>query len=163
MERLASVKETALVKLATQYRMHEDICYLCNLLVYKGALECANPSVAKSLLLLHGFPHQIPKPKSRLDSWHSNKQVEHASSWLEAVVDPTNVVIFGSTDDLYRSPQNRASSQNYQSSFESSNKHKTINTLEVGLVASCAQCFVACGLEPTDIGVICPYRAQVRS
>ena len=46
-------------------------------------------------------------------------------------------------------------------SLEDSDGRSTFNTQEVEAVAECCVAFLEAGLQPVDIGIISPYRAQV--
>jgi DNA replication ATP-dependent helicase Dna2 len=169
MKQLADTKPKGLVKLASQYRMHQDICDICNQLTYGGALSCADEFVASTLLQLRNFPDKLPKPTIRqrqpLRSLSGNTATPSSLDWLRGMVDPNNVVVFGNSDHIIASKTHSHSKMMPAQSAKNENgiynKGKTVNMIEVNLVACCVQAFISCGAAANDIGIICPYRAQV--
>ena len=146
LKRLADRYPESVAQLTLQYRMHEDICLLSNLLVYKGHLKCANDTVRSKKLALPQFPRSlrsIVKPDSP------------GLGWLLPLLNPNRPVVFANTDaiglNLETSGRGRGS-----------NGGGLVNDKEVDLARCIAQGLRVCGLNASSIGIISPYRAQVR-
>ena len=180
MKRLADAVPHSVSRLSLQYRMHKDICDLCNEIVYKGTLRCANDHISKALLKLENFPSGIPKPKSRFPLQphrSSTKPSCNDQEWLPRIVDPRYVVVFADTD-LISSESNSNGALNVGQAItdtgpafrdlEISSRMKTgeggiVNSTEVNLVRHTVNALVRCGLDASEIGVISPFRSQVSS
>jgi len=157
LKRLAEAHESSVAQLTFQYRMHEDICQLSNDIIYKGKLKCGNDAVRRRRLQLSGFPENIPS---------INQGGPTNSSWLHRVVDPDSPVIFVNTDKIGSAGTSDAIEQSIKPLERSSGggtRGCTVNDTEAGLVRDIVGGLVACGLDASSIGVICPFRAQVRT
>lgn len=154
LKRLAEKHPDSVVQLTYQYRMHEDICQLSNDIAYKGNLKCANGAVAKKKLTLHGYPENIPCTVNQ----------QNASAWLKQVVDPLSAVIFLDTDKI-KSASKSPATESFDP-LERSTGRRTggsiVNDTEALVVRIAVGGLVACGMAASDIGVICPFRAQLR-
>jgi len=219
MKRLAEAFPTSVSQLTLQYRMHGDICNLCNEIVYKGALQCANDQIkTEQRCVLPYYPYKVPPPVTMQhnhrilnDEMQPHPNLQRQEGWLQSVLDPQQIVIFVNTDAIVTtqklfksvfhhrsSPQttsktaaaatataNRefwemefstamqqhhpiSSSLHAPNSLETelgSNKREgssIVNYVEGILVKTIIHGFVECGLLPDCIGVICPYRSQLR-
>ena len=81
---LSDAHPEAVVDLAYQYRMNEDIMALSNKLIYSDRLKCGSDAVAKRSLILPD-----PKPLAEL------RQTNCAENcWLEKVLDPRYLLFF---------------------------------------------------------------------
>jgi DNA replication ATP-dependent helicase Dna2 len=153
LKRLADKHPDCVSQLTYQYRMHEDICQLSNDVVYKGKLKCADDSVAKKVLRLDHFPLAL-----------ENGGNEESLLWLVKAIDPSNAVTFLDTDTI----NNRYNNSEEKSAcfFESSNNRRSggsiVNETEAFIVKSLVKGLLACGLDASSIGVISPFRAQLR-
>ena len=149
----------AVVTLTRQYRMHEDIMLLSNSLVYTAArgqqpMVCGSASVASRALRLRGLPPQL---------------AASAPQWLRSVVDPKSPVLFLDTDAV-TAPAARALSGGPSGSARAgadgrasgSAARFSSNATEAALVRRVVGALVAAGLDPAEIGVISPFRAQIR-
>mmetsp|Transcript_6497 Transcript_6497/g.8514 ORF Transcript_6497/g.8514 Transcript_6497/m.8514 type:complete len:193 (+) Transcript_6497:5-583(+) len=112
--------------------MNEEIMLLCNTLVYNNKLKCGNESVANRRLALSKFPAAMPPCKNGIEA-----------DWLRLTVDPNKPVIFLDTDRIPRAKETGSR-----------------NKLEAEICMKVIETIVACGLDPTEIGVITPYRSQ---
>ncbi|XP_067672136.1 DNA replication ATP-dependent helicase/nuclease DNA2-like [Haliotis asinina] len=115
-----------------QYRMNKTIMHLSNELMYGGLLQCGSNDVAESCLVL-------PDP------------AVHTRPWLNQVLtsDLQQAAIFLDTNKV-PAPES------------SDGKGMLKNTVEAELVLIVVSTLVKCGLTMEDIGVIAPYRHQVK-
>ena len=137
---------SAVAQLTLQYRMHEDISLLPNILVYNGLLKCGNELVKSRKISLPNFP----RPLKAL-----TKPNVKGVGWLLPVLNPNKPVVFVNTDNL-------------GTNLEGAGKGKRIkggggsfNEAEVLLSSHIVNGLSMCGLQPSSVGIISPYRAQV--
>ena len=153
LKRLADKHPDCVSQLTYQYRMHEDICQLSNDVVYKGKLKCANDSVAKKTLTLNHFP-------VALEQSINNKSL----LWLNKAIDPSNAVTFLDTDKVNLNSPNLDDVSVYP--LESSNNRRSggsiVNETEGFIIKILIDGLTSCGLEASSIGIISPFRAQLR-
>lgn len=147
MQRLAESNRSAVVQLGVQYRMHEDICQLSNDIVYGGALKSANASVAKQRIELQGFPSRL-----RLGGTQYN--------WLEKAVSPSTAVIFLNTDGQHQGGQAPLRPLEHRCAL--SGTTGIVNSAEASLVRLLTRSLTSCGVDESNIGVIVPFRSQLR-
>jgi Superfamily I DNA and RNA helicases and helicase subunits len=148
LKRLADRHPQSVAQLTLQYRMNEDICLLPNILVYRGALKCADDTVRKSKLSLPGYPLKLKtiiKPGS------------NGVGWLLPVLNPNKNVVFVNTDSM---------GQNLESSVRNRDRSNkgggVVNEKEIELAKVIVHGLLICGMGAASIGIISPYRAQVR-
>jgi DNA replication ATP-dependent helicase Dna2 len=147
LKRLAEAHPTAVAMLSYQYRMNREICTLSNEVAYGGALKCADESVAHRKLDLPGFPENV--------------SVADPPTWLLRALDPDYPVIFVDTDTR----RSRAIDGTLASLERTSGRNgggSIVNDIEVEIVQTVVKSMISCGLEAASIGLICPFRAQVR-
>jgi DNA replication ATP-dependent helicase Dna2 len=178
MRRLADAMPVAVSRLSLQYRMHKDICDLCNEIIYKGDLKCANEQVSKALLTLENFPMGLPKIQNRAFTSHPQKSFKSFKSdeqgWLHRVIDPSSVVVFADTDSInsdhkksYDIKNETISAIAYLEKSLSKGASRVrgrtgvTNYAEVELIRLTVKAFISCGLNVSEIGVISPFRSQV--
>jgi DNA replication ATP-dependent helicase Dna2 len=152
LKRLAEKHPDSVARLTYQYRMHEDICQLSNDIVYKGKLKCANDSIAKRQLKLIGFPEHLPSTVS-----------PNAIAWLNQVIDPRAAVVFLDTDKI-QVESCSAPTDLIQPLERSSGRLRggsIVNDTEASIVRITVGGLLACGVDASSIGVICPFRAQL--
>ena len=161
LKRLADRYPDSVAPLTFQYRMHRDICRLSSEAVYGGKLKCANDEVATQLLRLPGFPSSLPRAKL---------QFRH---WLVSVINPNTSVLFADTDNIKRGSPNPSTSIDSASSNAAEGTDElegtigrtrggnVVNHTEATLVRYVIKGLVSAGLDPSSIGVICPFKAQV--
>eukprot|EP00698_Gefionella_okellyi_P005877 TRINITY_DN1530_c0_g2_i1.p1 TRINITY_DN1530_c0_g2~~TRINITY_DN1530_c0_g2_i1.p1 ORF type:complete len:1295 (+),score=291.04 TRINITY_DN1530_c0_g2_i1:37-3921(+) len=134
--RLCEAHPAAVCNLSFQYRMNSDIMLLSNTLVYSNMLKCGNSEVARSEL-------SLPNP-SAVDVSESAS----GCAWLHDVLLPTRKVVFLDTELV--------------PARETRQGDAVSNEVEAVLVQRVVAALVRCGISPTDIGVIAPYRAQMQ-
>lgn len=172
MKRLADAFPSSVAQLTLQYRMHGDIVDICNEIVYKGKLKCANESIRTDLLKLEKYPVNLPQPRRRPLA-PVVADTAKKTHWLASVIDPSKPVVFVDTDNI-RKLNDRSSNQNQSKSVgaftgleRSLNRRGTggnvVNEVEVALVKHSVNALLSCGLKPNEVGVICPLRSQVSS
>ncbi|XP_053174097.1 DNA replication ATP-dependent helicase/nuclease DNA2 [Scomber japonicus] len=134
----------AVVQLNVQYRMNRQIMSLSNCLMYEGRLECGSERTASALLTL---PF-LPSVQSELGSF-SQTQPQQDLAWIQATLLPSNPVYFL---DCSMVP-----------ALESVEQGGVSNHTEAALVHMLLSLLIKAGCKPSDIGVIAPYRQQLKS
>jgi len=156
LKRLAEKHSESVAQLTLQYRMHEDICQLSNDIVYKGTLKCATEQVRRRKLSLDGFPENVP---SLIRS--------SSAQWLMRTIDPDTPVVFVDTDKVKADAIGGGGVSGSIHPLERTTGHRKggsiVNDTEASLVRQIVDGFLKCGMDAMSIGVICPFRAQVRS
>ncbi|XP_028585253.2 DNA replication ATP-dependent helicase/nuclease DNA2 isoform X1 [Podarcis muralis] len=128
--------KNAIVQLTVQYRMNSKIMSLSNNLVYNGKLECGSEKVSKAIV-------DLPNLKDlKLDQKFSSE------TWLKETLDPNNPVCFLNTEKV--------------PAPELTEKGGVSNMTEARLVLFLTSMFIKAGCKPSDIGVISPYRHQLK-
>ena len=173
LKRLVDKFPSCISQLTLQYRMHEEICLLCNEIVYKGTLKCANENVRSSKLALKRYPNAVPLPSS-------NTVTITDKGWLQRVLDPNRPVVFmdtdkiggeenGKEDDRCMNVSLMGDDNKPQSSFKGLEHTRgrngggnIVNETEATIVRGIIRGLLKCGLNVASIGVICPYRSQLR-
>lgn len=169
LKRLADKHPSSVAQLTLQYRMHGAICQLCNDIVYGGKLRCANEVIETSLLSLPGFPSAILK----------HALIDPIACWMTEVIDPSQPVVFVDTDSIRNRtavngnrqsvmtppPLEGAHPNSVTSGLERTTgkkgKGNVVNDTEAALVRQIVHGLLECGMETSQIGVICPFRSQV--
>ena len=144
LSRLAEKHADCIAQLTLQYRMHEDICQICNDIVYAGKLKCANEVVRSQLLQLSRF--------------------QQSDSWASRIVSPKRPVVFVNTDFFDRDTSQSITKQlvGLERRPEKSGHGNMVNDNEVSIVKRIIHELLESGLPASSIGVISPFRAQVR-
>jgi superfamily I DNA and/or RNA helicase len=159
--------------------MHKDICDLCNDIIYKGDLKCANDQVSRALLTLENFPTGLSKLQNRACISYPHKSVRSSESderdWLHRVVDPRSVVVFADMDRINadHSQLNGVENENRPviSYLEKSSpkgagrirgRAGVTNYMEAELISLTVNALISCGLDASDIGIISPFWSQVQ-
>ncbi|XP_042315276.1 DNA replication ATP-dependent helicase/nuclease DNA2 isoform X2 [Sceloporus undulatus] len=128
--------ENAVVQLTVQYRMNSKIMSLSNKLVYDGKLESGSERIAKAVI-------DLPNLKElKLEEEYSSE------IWLKETLDPNNPVCFLNTEKV--------------PAQEQTEKGGVSNMTEAKLVLFLTSMFIKAGCKPSDIGVISPYRHQLK-
>jgi DNA replication ATP-dependent helicase Dna2 len=153
-EVLSAAHSGAVVTLSTQFRMNKDITALANVLVYKGQLTCGSPDTEARRLHAPRFPAGAP-----------------AGSWLARACDPAHSVVFLDTDAVlpggaresrvaagWASPELGAA----PASFALDSASLVVNEIEALIAHVIVDRLSRCGAALADVGVISPYRAQLR-
>ena len=142
--RLSEAHPEALVNLTFQYRMNQEIMRLSNIMVYNNKLKCGSSSIAHQRL-------EIPK-------WNDRQSIIQ-SKWVWDVLTPDKPVLFANTDTIL----SKITTEELQQSLEERHENKQLsNRTEAVLVSVLVKGLLKTGVEPKNIGVISPYRAQVR-
>jgi DNA replication ATP-dependent helicase Dna2 len=118
--------------------MNEDIMEIANTLIYNNRLKCGTPEVARSSLTLPHL-HLLPSP-----------HLEGDTDWLRHALQPTSRVLFLNTDELHEATEEKQGGG-------------IVNHTESLLLRLIVSSIVRCGLSPSKIGIIAPYRAQIRN
>ncbi|EDL32070.1 DNA2 DNA replication helicase 2-like (yeast) [Mus musculus] len=132
--------ESAVVQLTVQYRMNRKIMSLSNKLTYAGKLECGSDRVANAVLALPNL--KDARLSLQLYADYSD------SPWLAGVLEPDNPVCFLNTDKV--------------PAPEQVENGGVSNVTEARLIVFLTSTFIKAGCSPSDIGVIAPYRQQLR-
>ncbi|KAJ3176332.1 Tripartite DNA replication factor [Geranomyces variabilis] len=143
---LSEAHPAAVVNLEHQYRMCEDIMLLSNALVYGHRLRCGTTEVANARLAM-------PAESEGVSAFHAAGAacaVNAEECWLRRLLKPENRVVFLNTDEV-PGPEIRPSNDRVQ------------NDVEATLVAQCVEALLRCGVDEQDIGVISPYRSQLKA
>ena len=167
---LGEAHPEAVVCLTSQYRMNDQVMALCNTLIYEHRLTCGNDGVAHARLHLP-VPAALPVVRGRPGLF----------SWLGSALDPDHSVVFLSTDGVtpsqtprHVSPMDDGMNESsyidtrpveprLQWSESASDPSSSSNAVEVAVVQALVTHLRACGVDLSTVGVITPYRAQVRA
>ncbi|XP_037589136.1 DNA replication ATP-dependent helicase/nuclease DNA2 isoform X2 [Cebus imitator] len=132
--------KNAVVQLTVQYRMNSKIMSLSNKLTYEGKLECGSDKVANAVINL---PH-FKDVKLELEFYADYSD----NPWLMGVFEPNNPVCFLNTDKV--------------PAPEQIEKGGVSNITEAKLIVFLTSIFIKAGCNPSDIGIIAPYRQQLK-
>ncbi|XP_068403788.1 solute carrier family 25 member 16 isoform X2 [Eschrichtius robustus] len=132
--------KNAVVQLTVQYRMNSKIMSLSNKLTYEGKLECGSDKVANAVINLPNFKDV----KLELEFYADYSE----NPWLVEVFEPKNPVCFLNTDKV--------------PAPEQVEKGGVSNITEAKLVVFLTSIFIKAGCNPSDIGIIAPYRQQLK-
>ncbi|KAM5139446.1 DNA replication ATP-dependent helicase/nuclease DNA2 [Callospermophilus lateralis] len=132
--------QNAVVQLTVQYRMNSKIMSLSNKLTYDGKLECGSDKVANAVINL---PH-FKDVKLELEFYADYSD----NPWLIGVFEPNNPVCFLNTEKV--------------PAPEQVEKGGVSNITEAKLIVFLTSMFIKAGCNPSDIGIIAPYRQQLK-
>ncbi|XP_077634800.1 DNA replication ATP-dependent helicase/nuclease DNA2 isoform X1 [Crocuta crocuta] len=132
--------KNAVVQLTVQYRMNSKIMSLSNKLTYEGKLECGSDKVANAVINLPKFKDV----KLELEFYADYSE----NPWMIGVFEPNNPVCFLNTDKV--------------PAPEQVEKGGVSNITEAKLIVSLTSVFTKAGCKPSDIGIIAPYRQQLK-
>ncbi|XP_065152926.1 DNA replication ATP-dependent helicase/nuclease DNA2 [Paramisgurnus dabryanus] len=132
----------AVVQLNVQYRMNSAIMSLSNALMYEGKLECGSDKTASAVLQL---PSRALVEKE-LDLYVCEPQY---IAWVQAALEPNNPVCFLNTSEV--------------PAPETVEKGGISNQTEAILVHAIVTLLLKAGCRAADIGVIAPYRQQLKT
>ncbi|XP_028298854.1 DNA replication ATP-dependent helicase/nuclease DNA2 isoform X2 [Gouania willdenowi] len=133
----------AVVQLNVQYRMNRQIMSLSNVLMYDGRLECGSERTATALLTLPS----LSSVQTELSSF-SQTHLQSDMSWMQTALLPSNPVCFL---DCSKVP-----------ALESVEQGGISNYTEAALIQTLLSLLIKAGCKPSDIGVIAPYRQQLK-
>ncbi|KAL6038365.1 hypothetical protein STEG23_000884, partial [Scotinomys teguina] len=131
----------AVVQLTVQYRMNSKIMSLSNKLTYEGKLECGSDRVANAVIALPN----LKGVRLNLELYANDSD----NPWLAAVFEPGNPVCFLNTDKVPAPEQ-----------IENGG---VSNITEARLIVFLTSVFIKAGCSPSNIGIIAPYRQQLRT
>ncbi|OPJ84724.1 DNA replication ATP-dependent helicase/nuclease DNA2 [Patagioenas fasciata monilis] len=129
--------QNAVVQLTVQYRMNSKIMSLSNMLVYEGKLECGSEKVSNATV-------NLPNLKKLM-----LELADASKTWLKEVLDPDTPVCFLNTEKV--------------PAPERAEKGGVSNVTEAKLVLFLTSLFIKAGCKPSDIGIISPYRHQLKT
>ncbi|ELK09591.1 DNA2-like helicase [Pteropus alecto] len=132
--------KNAVIQLTVQYRMNSKIMSLSNKLTYGGKLECGSDKVANAVINLPNFKDV----KLELEFYADYSE----NPWLIGVFEPNNPVCFLNTDKV--------------PAPEQIEKGGVSNITEAKLIVFLTSIFIKAGCNPLDIGIIAPYRQQLK-
>ncbi|XP_056135257.1 DNA replication ATP-dependent helicase/nuclease DNA2 [Lampris incognitus] len=132
----------AVVQLTVQYRMNRQIMSLSNTLMYDGRLECGSERTATALL---SMPFLV-SVQSELSSLSTTQQ---DFAWIQTSLLPSNPVCFLDTSLV--------------PALESVEQGGISNNTEAVLIHILLSLLLKAGCKPGDIGIIAPYRQQLKS
>ena len=150
LKRLADEHPHAVAPLTMQYRMNEAICQISSESIYGGQMRCGNEKVRSQLLNLPGFPSLLPPPS-----------VEGCIPWLHSVIDPERPVVFLDTDKINEKGQSSRQKEAFVA-LEGKLGGSIVNKTEAKLVWHILNGMKHCGHDLFTIGVISPFRAQIK-
>ncbi|KAJ3182151.1 Tripartite DNA replication factor [Gaertneriomyces sp. JEL0708] len=149
---LSDAHPEAVVSLEHQYRMNLDIMLLSNTLVYNNQLKCGSAEVARSSLnvpLLDKGVRQFHSYGAMLLDTSSRPLCTGTDNcWLRQLIEPNRKVVFVNTDSV--------------PAAESRPGDLVQNEVEAALVHQTVEALIYAGVEETALGVISPYRSQLR-
>ncbi|XP_059803256.1 DNA replication ATP-dependent helicase/nuclease DNA2 isoform X1 [Hypanus sabinus] len=125
----------AVVQLNVQYRMNRTIMSLSNTLIYQGKLVCGSEQVASATL-------KLPK-------WCELAIDVPGASWLKSALEPNNPVCFLNTEQV--------------PAPETEEQCGVSNVTEADLVYCLITALIKAGCKPCNIGIIAPYRQQLKT
>lgn len=123
--------------------MNEDITMVSNALVYNGDLCCGNSRVRNRRLKI---PHLIK------EAVHNRSKLRSASHWLAGTLEPNASVVFLNID----------TSSDKVLEFKRGATRGVRNDTEAKVISLIVCALVSSGVLQKDIGIISPYRAQLR-
>jgi len=118
-------------------------------------MSCASDAIANAALLVP-LPHFIPA----VSAYHSSSGVANSAGvradWLYKCLCETQSVVFLNTDEICTS--------NTTATAQSSSERNFLqeNAVEVRLIEMITRAFQLSGYDMTEVGIISPYRNQVR-
>ncbi|XP_053357959.1 DNA replication ATP-dependent helicase/nuclease DNA2 [Clarias gariepinus] len=130
----------AVVQLNVQYRMNSMIMSLSNALMYEGRLECGSERTANAQL-------QLPSIATLESELHVCPP--QYTAWIYTALEPQKSVCFLDTSQV--------------PALESVEKGGVSNHTEAVLVHALISLLLKAGCRASDIGVIAPYRQQLKA
>lgn len=115
---------------------------LSNTLIYGGRLKCGSEEVAERSL-------HIPHKKLAHDERECEAAANFSTCWLERLLHESSKAVFVNTDSIPAS--------------ESREGNLPQNITEACLIAQFVRSLVRGGISQSEIGVISPYRQQIKA
>lgn len=154
-KRFMEAHPDAVCSLTAQYRMNQDIMSVCNALIYEHRMQCALPAVATARITLP-HPQLIPTPRQMRPTSHAP---QGRSDWLYGILQPNPAVVFLNTDNL---ASNLSALQGAGGVGQEARRGNSVSsTAEAGIVQLLVRALHAAHFDLKNVGVICPFRAQV--
>ncbi|RDB29779.1 DNA replication ATP-dependent helicase/nuclease dna2 [Hypsizygus marmoreus] len=138
--RLSDAHPHAVVDLAYQYRMNEDIMLLSNKLIYGDRLRCGSEAIAHRSLVL--------SDRTFLKTLHSGTSCQANGCWIEVLMSESCKAVFVDTDDI--------------PARDSRVGDLVQNEIEADLVRQITETMLRSGVREEQIGVLSLYRQQVK-
>ncbi|KAL5035259.1 hypothetical protein BDV3_005217 [Batrachochytrium dendrobatidis] len=144
---LSEAHPSAVAVLEQQYRMNKDIVRLSSTIIYNSKLRCGSDFVANQTIHLPLWDQWKVDAHSFL--MEPNIQCMSLDEcWLAHTLKPSNAVVFLNTDAV--------------PALEVRALQFIQNEIEAYLVQQVVTSFIECGVSEQEIGVISPYKAQLR-
>jgi DNA replication ATP-dependent helicase Dna2 len=150
-KRFMEAHPAAVCSLTIQYRMNADIMSVCNTLIYEHRMTCALPVIASAALHLPRM-NLVPSPRGGASG-------TARTDWLYASLLPQSAVVFLNTDDL--ACHLTALMLQAESGFAAGRSNSISSESEAALVRDIVTGLRVGGCDLRQVGVICPFRAQV--
>ncbi|KAJ7675810.1 Dna2-domain-containing protein [Mycena polygramma] len=138
--RLADAHPQAVVNMAHQYRMNEDIMTLSNKLIYSDRLRCGSDAVANQRLVL--------PDRKFLQNMHMGKACHSDGCWIDRLMSESCNAVFVDTDAV--------------PAQDSHVGDLVQNEVEANLVYQVTETLLRSGVPPEQIGLISVYRQQLK-
>jgi superfamily I DNA and/or RNA helicase len=161
-KRFMEAHPAAVCSLTIQYRMNAEIMSVCNELIYEHRMSCAVPSIALAALHLP-HPHLISPPR-QAHVRGTAVSIALRSDWLHAALQPKPAVVFLDTDNLachLTALLLRAESGTGEATSSQSSGNSISSDSEAAIVKHLVLALKAGGCDLREVGIICPFRAQV--
>ncbi|KAJ1870832.1 DNA replication endonuclease-helicase Dna2 [Coemansia sp. RSA 990] len=147
-KRLCDAHPLSVVRLEFQYRMNADIQRLANSIIYDGHLRCSSLQVADRRI-------QYKRPLNEAvrllaQNYHTPLKPAGNFAWAVKALDPLHGAVFIDTDDIPARECRLEGSESAQ------------NDTEVRLIKSLTSLLQQCGVEGRNVGILSPFRAQLR-
>ncbi|KXN86785.1 DNA replication ATP-dependent helicase/nuclease DNA2 [Leucoagaricus sp. SymC.cos] len=152
--RLSNSHPAAVVELAHQYRMNEEIMMLSNRLIYGERLRCGSESVRTRKLTIPRWDavKGLCQRAGCLKAGQQQKQEQlpdgHGKCWLRELLDEKCKAVFVDTDGI--------------PGYESRAGDLIQNEIEAELVKQVTETLILGGVSPDQVGIITLYRQQVK-
>ncbi|KAJ7459871.1 AAA domain-containing protein [Mycena latifolia] len=138
--RLSDAHPQAVVNMAHQYRMSEDIMTLSNKLIYGDRLKCGSEAVAEQTLAL--------PDRTFLHKMHVGKPCHSTGCWIDRLMSESCKAVFVDTDGV--------------PAQDSRVGDLVQNEVEANLVYQVTETLLRSGVPPEQIGIISVYRQQLK-
>ncbi|KAJ6585002.1 DNA replication factor Dna2-domain-containing protein [Mycena capillaripes] len=138
--RLSDAHPQAVVNMAHQYRMNEDIMTLSNKLIYGDRLRCGSAAVANQRLVL--------PDRKFLNTIHIGKACHSDGCWIDRLMSESCNAVFVDTDAV--------------PAQDSRVGDLVQNEVEANLVYQVTETLLRSGVPPEQIGIISVYRQQLK-
>ncbi|KAF9448170.1 Dna2-domain-containing protein [Macrolepiota fuliginosa MF-IS2] len=148
--RLSDAHPEAVVELAEQYRMNEEIMTLSNRLIYGERLRCGSESVRKRKLSIPRWDvvKKLCERAGCVCSTAASRGQGVGGCWLRQLLDERCKAVFVDTDGI--------------PAHESRAGDLIQNEVEAELVRQVTEALILGGVSPEQVGIITLYRQQVK-